>query len=106
SRFRSSRSRLWLQPRTCPLFKRYIGVEPLPHGSKGRGREVALEQRPHARLKLAVASFAVTLPQADKNAKDARVALRGKRPICAPISLAPSRCRDIAIEHGRLDGRR
>src|SRR3546814_10188305 len=66
-------------------------------------RKIAFEQPPHARLEAFVMRLAVAFPQPDKDAEDARVALRGERPIGVLDVLLGLRL--VARDHRRLDRR-
>src|SRR4029453_9258836 len=65
--------------------------------------QVALQQAPHPTLEAPVAGLVVALPQPGEDAKDARVALRGERPIGLLEPFVGAARGDIAVDHLALD---
>ena len=104
---RRSARRAWLMPPRFHGSRRCSGATLASNQSRTGSRPGWARSRsskaPHARLEAAIMRLVVALPQPREDAEDARVALRGERPIGALERLAMPGGGDVAVDHRPLD---
>src|SRR6185312_4850944 len=89
-------------PRLTPMPGRDIRVKPVTDRFEVGLCQVTLEQAPHARLEAPITRLAIPFPKAREDPEDARVPLRGERPISRLECLPVAGSLGVAVDHRSL----